>query len=213
MAENQTPILIVGTDPEARIALEIADQLDVLVFGFLTEDPEEVTREMNDILVVAELGKKDADTLLDDENVKLVVAATQPSDRRDLAEAIKGSKAEVISLAHPSAQVSQHVKVEKGNLIGAGSSIAPNVIIGEFSYIGAQVSIDVDVEIGEYSTINDGVRIGRAAFIDEEVYIGHGAIIFPGVKIGHKAVVAAGSVVLQDVPEEGSVFGNPAKPV
>lgn len=213
MAEHQTPILIVGTDAEARIALEIADQLDVLVFGFLTEEPEEVSKEINDILVVAELGKKDADTLLNDANVKVVIAATKPQDRRDLAEALKGTKPEVITFVHPTSTVSQHARLEKGCLVNAHTSIAPNVLIGEHTYLGAHVSIDVDTEIGDYCTINDGVRIGRGCFVEEEAYLGHGAVIFPGVKVGHKAMVAAGAVVLQDVPEEASVVGNPAQAV
>ncbi len=213
MSDHQTPILIVGTDPEARIALEIADSLDVLAFGFITEEPDEVNKEMNDILVVAELGQKDADTLLNDKNVKVVIAATQASDRRDLMEAVKTHDAEMVTLVHPSAQISQHAKLEKGCLVNAGVTISPNVLVGDFAYIGAQVSIDVDAEIGDFCTINDGARIGRGCFVDEDAYIGHGAILFPGVKVGHKAMVAAGAVVLQDVPDDASVVGNPAKAV
>ena len=41
--------------------------------------------------------------------------------------------------------------------------------------------------------------------------IGAGAVIMCGVTIGKFAMVAAGSVVLEDVPEFAMVAGNPAR--
>jgi sugar O-acyltransferase (sialic acid O-acetyltransferase NeuD family) len=213
MSEHQTPILIVGTSVEARLALEIADQLDVLVFGFLTDKPDELNREMNDILVVAELGNKDSDTLLNDANVKLVLAASNAEDRRELFDAVKDRKPELISLVHPLARVSAHARLERGNLLFAGVIVPPNVIVGECNYFGAHVSIGVDTEIGDFGTFHDGVRIGNECHIGDDVFIGHGAIILPGVHVGTGAIIAAGSVVMQHVADETSVFGNPAKAV
>jgi acetyltransferase-like isoleucine patch superfamily enzyme len=33
----------------------------------------------------------------------------------------------------------------------------------------------------------------------------------PGIKIGEESLIAAGSVVINDVPDEVGVMGNPAK--
>lgn len=49
------------------------------------------------------------------------------------------------------------------------------------------------------------VRIG------ESVWIGFNSVIMKGVHIGDRSVVAAGSVVIEDVPPETLVAGNPAR--
>ncbi|WP_019435992.1 CatB-related O-acetyltransferase [Streptomyces sp. AA0539] len=47
--------------------------------------------------------------------------------------------------------------------------------------------------------------------VGHDVWLGHGAMVMPGVRIGHGAIVAAGSVVVEDVPDYGIVGGNPAR--
>ena len=47
--------------------------------------------------------------------------------------------------------------------------------------------------------------------IGDNVLIGANAVILEGVKIGKGSVVAAGSVVVEDVPENVVVAGTPAK--
>jgi acetyltransferase-like isoleucine patch superfamily enzyme len=59
----------------------------------------------------------------------------------------------------------------------------------------------VDITVGGHSEIGRGV------------YIGSGATIIPGRKIRDRARVGAGSVVIRNVAEGQSVFGNPAIPI
>lgn len=47
--------------------------------------------------------------------------------------------------------------------------------------------------------------------VGHDVWLGYGVTVMPGVRIGNGAVVAAGSVVVDDVPDYAIVGGNPAK--
>lgn len=54
---------------------------------------------------------------------------------------------------------------------------------------------------------------GGSIRIGSNARIGMGAIIQDGVTIGENAIVAPGSVVFEDVPRGGVVWGNPARPL
>ncbi|RMG75115.1 MAG: hypothetical protein D6722_01515 [Bacteroidetes bacterium] len=211
MEESKVPILILGTGIEARLALDIALDLDVLVLGYLTDDEEELHAELNDVLVSAVLGSADAEQLLSDEHTRVVVAIGDAEQRREAVEGIDAYPARIESLHAPSLQLSPYAQLGRGNLIGGGTHIQANAMIGSFNQIGVQVAIGAQALIGDYCTLQDGVRIGKEAEIADEAFIGLGAIIYPGVKVGQGAMVAAGAVVMQEVPEKATVFGNPAR--
>jgi acetyltransferase-like isoleucine patch superfamily enzyme len=49
--------------------------------------------------------------------------------------------------------------------------------------------------------------------IEDHVWIGMNSMVFKGVRIGARSIVAAGAVVVQDVPPDVVVAGNPARVV
>ena len=87
--DSKTPIMIIGTGNEARVALDAANTLEVVVYGFLTDDESMLSKELNDVLVISKLGKQDAETLLEDENMKLVIAIKDLEKRKEIIEDLK----------------------------------------------------------------------------------------------------------------------------
>lgn len=107
-----------------------------------------------------------------------------------------------------------------------GVKMGKNIFIGTAAIIETGfpelVSIGNNVEIGIRSIIIAHFKYHpkkekpkRKPFvrIEDNVYIGPGVIILPNVTIGQGSVVAAGSVVVESVPPQTMVRGNPAKPV
>lgn len=129
--------------------------------------------------------------------------------------------------------------IDDGAEIGDNCRIHRNVYIGKNVKIGNNVKIQNNNSIYEGVTLEDGVFIGtNVSFVNDRyprsimrdgrqvvpsdwkkektkvcygASIGAGAVIMCGVTIGKWAMVAAGSVVLEDVPDGAMVAGNPAK--
>jgi acetyltransferase-like isoleucine patch superfamily enzyme len=76
------------------------------------------------------------------------------------------------------------------------------------------------INIGEYSYIANGVLLLTHDYVNQKhkpihigsnCFIGANAIIMPGVTVGSGSIIAAASVVLENVPKNTLVAGNPAK--
>jgi len=126
-----------------------------------------------------------------------------------------------------------------GCKIGDGTRIGPFVEIQKNAFIGKNCKIQSHTFICEGVTIDDEVFVGHGVmFINDKfpcatteagglqtednwkvvptvvkkcASIGSNATILCGITIGEGAVIGAGSVVVQDVPANVVVAGNPAK--
>ncbi|MBN2121265.1 MAG: serine O-acetyltransferase [Candidatus Omnitrophica bacterium] len=101
--------------------------------------------------------------------------------------------------------------------------IHPGAKIGRRFFIdhGAGVVVGETTEIGDDVLIYQGVVLGgtsqektkRHPTIGDKVVIGAGAILLGPINIGNCARVGAGSVVINDVPQNSTVVGVPGRVV
>ena len=107
---------------------------------------------------------------------------------------------------HPGAKIKKNLFIDHGM----------GVVIGETSEIGNNVTIYHAVTLGGISpSINssDQRNEKRHPTIGDDVVIGSGAQIIGPVKIGNASRIAANAVVVNDVPENSTMVGIPAKAV
>jgi serine acetyltransferase len=83
------------------------------------------------------------------------------------------------------------------------------VVVNEHTTIGANCTFYHNVTIGsrQFGMVAGAPRIG------DEVIIYPGACLIGRITIGARAIVGAGSIVVNDVPANTVVAGNPAKVV
>jgi serine O-acetyltransferase len=104
-----------------------------------------------------------------------------------------------------------------------GVEIHPAATIGSDFFIdhGSGVVIGETAEIGDRVTLYQGVTLGGTGFargkrhptLDDDVTVGSGAKLLGPVTVGSNAKVGANTVVIEDVPAQTTVVGNPGHPV
>jgi serine O-acetyltransferase len=98
---------------------------------------------------------------------------------------------------HPGARIAQGIFIDHGT----------GIVIGETAIIEKNVSILHNVTLGGTGKTSGA----RHPTIREGVMLGAGCKILGNITIGKNSKVAAGSIVLQDVPDNTTAVGIPAR--
>ena len=104
-----------------------------------------------------------------------------------------------------------------------GVEIHPAAKIGSDFFIdhGSGVVVGETAEIGDRVTLYQGVTLGGTGFargkrhptLEDDVTVGSGAKLLGPVTVGRNSKVGANTVVIEDVPAQTTVVGNPGHPV
>jgi serine O-acetyltransferase len=113
--------------------------------------------------------------------------------------------------------------ISYGSRAVTGIEIHPAATIGDDFFIdhGSGVVIGETAEIGDRVTLYQGVTLGGTGFargkrhptVGDNVTVGSGAKLLGPIEVGHGAKIGANTVVIQDVPPNSTVVGNPGHPV
>lgn len=120
--------------------------------------------------------------------------------RRDLAYFLQMRCSEVYGIdIHPAARIGKGIMIDH----------AHSIVIGETAVVGDNVSMLHSVTLGGTGKEKED----RHPKVGDDVLIGAGAKVLGNISVGRSSRIAAGSVVLEDVPEGTTVAGVPAKVV
>jgi sugar O-acyltransferase (sialic acid O-acetyltransferase NeuD family) len=207
------PVIIFGAGSLGKAALNIFEQNDVVVYGFLDDDESLHGTEIGEVAVLGNtkdhgflkyIGKK----------CDAFVAYDEVAVRKNVVDMLKEKrKVMPVNAFHQHIKSPKEMVIGHGNLLNAGVVIGAHTTIGNHCLVHSGAIIEHEVSLGDFVQVGAGSIINSGVEVDEEVFIGSGVTVVSGIHIGKGARIGAGSVVIADVKEGETVFGNPAKPV
>lgn len=124
---------------------------------------------------------------------------------------LNGAGAPLVSITHPNAAVSGYAKIGLGSVIMAGSVINFGATIGDACIVNTGATIDHDCQLANAVHICPGVNLSGEVSIAQASWVGVGSAIRQRIQIGSRVLIGAGSVVVNDVADNLTVAGNPAR--
>lgn len=108
-------------------------------------------------------------------------------------------------------EVSSHVNLGNGIMIGSGSIINAMSTIGDGVICNTGSIIEHECVLGDFCHIAPGAILCGNVSIGQNSFIGAGSVIKEGIKIGKNVIIGAGTVVVRDIEDGQTVVGNPQR--
>ena len=209
-------VAIIGAGGFGREVLDVIEAINVASpgalepIGFVVETGFGIVgSRVNDLPILGDL-----DWLRENDPGAFVVCGIGPCHvRKRLVTSALETGHSFISLIHPHAVVTKRVDLDVGSIITAACVLTTQIWIGSHVHLNLASTVGHDSRIEPFVTVSPGVHISGNVLIGEGAFIGTGANILERVRIGGWSMVGAGAAVVNDVPDNSTVVGVPAKVV
>jgi sugar O-acyltransferase (sialic acid O-acetyltransferase NeuD family) len=140
-----------------------------------------------------------------------IVAIGHNVTRLDKIRLLVSLGAPIISLIHPNSVVSKYSSIELGSVVMANAVINSFSKIGLACIVNTSATIDHDCELMEAVHVSPGANLAGSVKVKECTWIGMGASVNQCLSIGKNVIIGAGSVVINDIPDNVIAVGIPSK--
>lgn len=203
-------LIIIGARNYGREVFHMAEQCigfktDFTIKGYLDDDSKALSQYN---IYPPVLGAVENYSI--QENDFFICALGDPVQKRNYIEMIKEKGGRFLSLIHTSTILYKDCMIGEGVIISQFCTISCNVTLDDFVTVHAYANFGHDAKVGVYCTVGSYVFLGGFAEVGSGTILHTGSKILPHKKIGNNTIVGAGSIVIRNVKDGKTVFGNPA---
>ena len=150
--------------------------------------------------------------LINKKNLNVFIAIGNIKIREKVINKLSNKKYKFPNFISKSSKIMKKSTFGKGNIILPSTSILSPVKIKDFNILGTNSIILHHCEIDSNCSIGGGSLIGAGTKIKKNTFIGVGVTVGSlNLKIGSNSFISSGSVVLNNIPNDTNVIGNPAR--
>lgn len=147
--------------------------------------------------------------------LKITIAIANGVIREKLTNKCINDKVDVFNVRASNVVEMDEVQLGNGYILNPFVTLTSSIKIGKGFQANLYSYVAHDCIIGDYVTLAPSVKCNGNVEIGSHTYIGTGAIIKQGrvgkpIKIGNRVTIQAGSFVTKNIPDDMTVFGNPA---
>lgn len=209
-------LVILGGSGIGMIAASVAYDLGTYeVLGFLN-DVEEVGSYIGKYTKIKVIGTSaNIEKFLIDDNIDFFVAYGGMQREKEVYEKIVNlniPRDRLVNLIHPTAIVpKEFCKIGKGVLIAPLAQLSPDTEVSDNCILLANSFLGHDSFMDRFSTLATNSVIGALVHVGKGSHIGSNSTIREKVRINDFSLIGTASNVLNDIPKNSIVVGNPAK--
>ena len=146
-------------------------------------------------------------------DLSLVIALGAPKAKKRVLGRINNKMISYPVLMHPSVILGnkKYLTIGEGSIICAGTIITTNISIGRHVLLNLACTVGHEAVIGDFSSFMPTCNVSGKVKIGEANFWGTGAKIINKKATGDNVLVGAGSVVIEDIPDDVTVVGVPAR--
>ena len=133
--------------------------------------------------------------------------------RRRLYNLIKNIGFSIPIIIDPTAVITKDVRINEGSYIGKRAVVNTGSSLGCCSIINSGAIVEHDCKVGAFSHISPGTILCGQVTVSEDSHIGAGTTVRQMITIGKHVLVGIGSVVVKDIPDYVTAYGNPCRVV
>ncbi len=197
------PLIIVGAGGHAGVIIDAAHLCGFTIRGLL-DDIAPVGSVMHDLEVLGGI-----DDFLKPYSYSYFLAIGDNASRENVWKRMWPFQS--VTITHPTACISPVAKYGEGCFFAAGSFVGPGCVIGPHCIVNTHAILDHDSKLGGFSHLAPNCATGGHVTIGRVSFIGIGASVRDRVTIGDNCTIGMGSVVVKNVPDNATVYGNPAR--
>jgi sugar O-acyltransferase (sialic acid O-acetyltransferase NeuD family) len=175
--------------------------------GFLDDDKSKHGQISHDLPI---LGGLDWVAGRSGEVAAVVAIGGTPAKRRAV-ERLRPHVTGFPVIRHPRAVVGRYIEIGSGTILCPGVIVTTDIHLGAFVALNFDLTIGHDARVGDYVTLAPGVHVSGYAKIGEGCDLGAGAVVLPAVEVGAWSIVGAGAVVTENLPDNCTAVGVPAR--